>query len=572
MKRTSQAESLPVADPVGACGLLRVGTFDVAPGMFVADLDRPWLDTPFLIQGFVIARPDEVAALQRTCRHVYVDAAQSSPEGVEHLERLAALGKVVQESGDRSATSPDAARLLAAIHDAEERAGNRLEGTSVEERTSIQLMAGAARAARPSPHEAAVPVPSPPRDDLYIDPETRERFRSLVLSGARASGESLRSRSARGDSLGSRLMAWLRKLFPSGGDAHATPVDPSRAAIHAELPASIVPRRYETVTSLREELPRARAVFDLGTRVVGQLLEDIRGGRLQGIDDVREVADALVESMIDNPEALMLVSRLRSESAEAYAHSIRVALYLVALGRQIGFPKDELVQLGTIGMLADVGKLRLPQSVLEKRGTLTPAEFAMVREHVRLGIEMLSQGGPLPWQVEHGIAEHHERLDGSGYPRALKGTEISLYGRMAAIADCFTALTTTRGYASARSPQEALMALYQWSGTSFHEPMVEQFVQALSAFPVGSLVELSSGEVAIVVAQNPARRLEPRVLVMTAPDKTRLPQPFGRDLFVQEEAREGRLRIRKGLPIGAYGLDLRDYFVENPAIADDLLG
>jgi HD-GYP domain-containing protein (c-di-GMP phosphodiesterase class II) len=569
MMRTARAEAMPVADPVGATGLLRVGTFDVAPGMFVADLDRPWLDTPFLIQGFVIAGPGEVAALQRTCRHVYVDAARSSPEGAAQLEQLVGLGKAIQESGDPSVRSADAARLLASVHDSEARAGNRLDGTRVEARTPTRLMASAAPAAGPAPR-AAAPVPSPPRDDLHISAQTRERFRSLALAGARASAAP--PRSAPGDGLGSRLMAWLRELFPSGGDADATRADPSRAAIHAELPASIVPRRYETVTSLQEELPRARAAFDLGERVVGHLLEDIRDGRVQGIDDVREVADALVESMLDNPEALMLVSRLRRESAEAYTHSIRVALYLVALGRQIGFPQDELVHLGTIGMLADVGKLRLPQTLLEKPGTLTPAEFAMVREHVRLGIESLSRGGPLPRQVELGIAEHHERLDGTGYPRALKGTEISLYGRMAAIADCFTALTTPRGYASTRSPQEALMALYQWSGTSFHEPMVEQFVQALSAFPVGSLVELSNGEVAIVVAHNPARRLEPRVLVMTAPDKTRLPEPIGRNLLAQDETREGRLRIRKGLPIGAYGLDLRDYFLENPSIADGLLG
>jgi hypothetical protein len=118
-----------------------------------------------------------------------------------------------------------------------------------------------------------------------------------------------------------------------------------------------------------------------------------------------------------------------------------------------------------------------------------------------------------------GIAQHHEHLDGSGYPKGLKGDEIGAYGRMAAIADSFAALIAARSYANASAPQDALMNLYEWGGSSFDEPLVEQFVQAIGLFPVGSLVELSSGEVAVVLAQNRLRRLEPRVQVLTGADK-----------------------------------------------------
>jgi hypothetical protein len=105
------------------------------------------------------------------------------------------------------------------------------------------------------------------------------------------------------------------------------------------------------------------------------------------------------------------------------------------------------------------------------------------------------------------------------------------------------------------------MNLYEWAGTSFHEPLVEQFVQAIGIFPVGSCIELSSGEVAVVLAHNRVRRLEPRVLVLTGPDKSPLPAPFERDLLQRAKDQEsGRIRIVRGLAAGAYGLRLQDYY------------
>jgi hypothetical protein len=144
---------------------------------------------------------------------------------------------------------------------------------------------------------------------------------------------------------------------------------------------------------------------------------------------------------------------------------------------------------------------------------------------------------------------------------------------MAAIADSFAALITPRAYANALAPQDALMNLYEWAGTSFHGPLVEQFVQAVGVFPVGSMVELSSGEVAVVVAHNRVRRLEPRVLVLTCPDKTPLGQPIERDLLAQAKQTSGtRLRIVRGLAAGAYGLKLRDYYLGQIAKSHDLPG
>ena len=247
-----------------------------------------------------------------------------------------------------------------------------------------------------------------------------------------------------------------------------------------------------------------------------------------------------------------------------------MALYLIALGRHIGFPRDDLVRLSQIGMLADVGMIQVPRSLLDKPGVLAPAEHDLVKQHVRLGVESLRKSMKLDSRIEQGILQHHERIDGSGYPNGLKGHEIGIFGRMAAIADCFAALVTDRPYAKAQAPQEALMNLYQWSGASFHEPLVEQLVQAIGVFPVGSLVELSNGEAVIVVAHNRVRRLEPRVLVLTDPQKRPLEKPFERDLLVGPTADCGpAIRITRGLPVGAFGLSPGDYYADESASRDE---
>ncbi|UCE31965.1 MAG: HD domain-containing protein, partial [Burkholderiales bacterium] len=237
----------------------------------------------------------------------------------------------------------------------------------------------------------------------------------------------------------------------------------------------------------------------------------------------------------------------------------KVSIYLAAFGRHLGFPAEALRELATVGLLADIGKAKLPRALLEKPGMLSASEFGIVKEHVRIGLRVLRKSATLPPQVEQGIAQHHERLDGSGYPKGSRGEQIGLYGRMAGIADSFAALITPRAYANALAPQDALMNLYQWAGTSFHAPLIEEFVQAIGVFPVGSLVEQSSGEVAAVVAQNRLRRLEPRLLVLTGADKTPLGEPYDRDLAMQPRDDGNRpIRIVRGLPAGAFGLKMQE--------------
>jgi HD-GYP domain-containing protein (c-di-GMP phosphodiesterase class II) len=213
--------------------------------------------------------------------------------------------------------------------------------------------------------------------------------------------------------------------------------------------------------------------------------------------------------------------------------------------------------MATIGLLLDVGKIYLDHALLHRAGPLTEEERELVRRHVQVGVDALAVAGTLPATVLDAIAQHHERVDGTGYPNGLALESISIHGRMAAIADSFAAMTSRRAYAATMAPFEAMKTMYAEAGGKFHPPLVEQFVQAVGIFPTGALVELSSGEVAVVVCHNRVRRLEPRVLVVTDAAKKPLATPFELDLMTQQAALGRKpIRIDRGLADEAYGLNL----------------
>lgn len=539
------------SDPATGHALVRVPTTHVRIGMFIAELDRPWLGSPFLIQGFAIEDEEQLSTLRSVCAHVDIDPSQSLPDAAVEIRSLLDSG-TVKVVGAASVSAADSAQHLAEVADRAARAGGRLNSTT---------------------RTGQVPVELKPRADIQIQRKTRRRFDAFVSAPAQPETEGAARPAPAGSALG-RFSGWLRTVvgdlarrsgLPLAADSvsKSTPVHKAtiREVLQAELPPGAELTRYRRRHSVASELPRARIAVSRGQSVLQQVISDIRSGRAPDVEQVSNVVDDMVVSMIDNPDAMLWMARLRDENVGTYNHAIKVAIYLITLGRHLGFPPGELSNLGLIGMLADVGKLMLPRAVIDKPGVLSEAEFACVKEHVALGLEALRKAGPLPASVELGIAQHHERLDGSGYPGSLPGQEISIYGRMAGIADSYAALTTARVYANALSPQDALLSLYEVAGKTLQEALVEQFVQAIGVFPVSSLVELSSGEVAIVVSHNRVRRLEPRVLVLTGTDKAPLAQPRDVDLLAQRRGSGSPLRIVRGLPVGAFGLKLREYYV-----------
>ncbi|MDX5451325.1 MAG: hypothetical protein LPK27_01010, partial [Rhodococcus sp. (in: high G+C Gram-positive bacteria)] len=267
----------------------------------------------------------------------------------------------------------------------------------------------------------------------------------------------------------------------------------------------------------------------------------------------------IVSIAIACPDAGGWLAAVHSNRASRWEPAIVDALLLAEFGRHLGMPRESLLELATIGLLADIGKSLLPRDLLEHPGVLNAVDFALVKQHVSIALDLLERAGGLPPNAMRGIAEHHERLDGTGYPAGLDGSAIGQFGRMAAIVDTFAALTTSRPYANALSAEDALAALLGWSGRLFCRELVERFVAMVGPFPVGSLVELASGEVAAVVDRSPGAFMRPRLVVLTGPDKGPLRGDPTGERGPDEIYRGLRVRISRGLPAGAYGLQLRDY-------------
>jgi len=271
---------------------------------------------------------------------------------------------------------------------------------------------------------------------------------------------------------------------------------------------------YSEKVTVEVELKQARNIYRESAPLIDDFNRSAKSGRVLDAHRVKEAASHVVESVVRNPDAMLLVTKLREKSAYTISRALDVSIYMATFGRFLQLSPDELELLSMLGLLQDVGMVRLPNELLEKKERLSPQEFELAKKHVNYSVEILSATPGIPQKLLDLVTLHHERYDGSGYPKGMKGAEIGLYGSIAGIVDTFGALTLQRPYADDISPSSALGILYKQRGTNFHPALVEQFIQCVGVFPVGSVVELNTGEVGIVIAQNPLRRLKPRVMVV----------------------------------------------------------
>ncbi|WP_018871916.1 HD-GYP domain-containing protein [Thioalkalivibrio sp. ALJ16] len=317
---------------------------------------------------------------------------------------------------------------------------------------------------------------------------------------------------------------------------------------------------YRDQCVMEAELPAAREARAVAARV----LEQIRAGmeRSPGvrIEAAREASEALRESVERNPDALLLLARLQDSGDALYGRCLNVAVHLLALGRHLGLNRAELSLLGLGGLLMDIGKMQLPPALLVRGARLSPEQRRELQRHVEYGEVILQRSHAIPEEVREIVAQHHEREDGRGYPRGLVANQISAYARMAAIVDSYEELLT--GSSLVETPYEALVELREGGRWGLNSALVDQFSHCVGLFPVGSLVELDSGEVAIVLSHRRAQRFMPRVMRILDPSHRPYPDPRELDLADRDPASEGaRRQIRRSLPPGAYGVDPARYYL-----------
>ena len=404
---------------------VKLPSHQIAKGMYVSKLDRPWVETPFLFQGFLIEQDKQIRSLQQYCEHVYIDVEKGA---------------------------------------------------------------------------------GPPSAEI-------------------------------------------------GG----------KPALPANIPPAPLPKprvSYAVATSVEDELAVAKSTHTTLTNAVMDYLDDVRSGNKPDVVAVKNTIADMQASIIRNPDAFMWLRRLKKKDTYTYAHCIDCSVLAIAFGRQMGLPPAQIQNLGVGALMFDIGKMRVSDELLARSDALTVEEFDEVKKHVEYSVEIMQETRGITQPSTDAAATHHERFDGSGYPKRLKGGEIPLLGRMAGIVDFFDAVTSERAHAHAMSPHAAIRYLYDLRNTQFQDELIEQFIQTLGVYPVGTLVELSNGEVGIVIGQNQIRRLRPKIIMVLDEHKKPLGITPVRDLMAEEHDDQGNeLSITTTLEPGTYDIHPDEFYL-----------
>ena len=335
----------------------------------------------------------------------------------------------------------------------------------------------------------------------------------------------------------------------------ALSVNPAAFAAHVPVKDTV---------PLKTELTLATATFGEAKRAVGAIFDHLRRGGGLDVPHLQTVVGSMVESVFRNRDAMGWLARMKSKDDYLYSHSLSSSVWALAFGRHLGLDKETLTSLGTGAMLLDIGKTGLSTELLKKSGKPTAEEWRLIETHVSQGVALLRAAPHVDSRIVTMIATHHERFDGSGYPHKLKGDEIPLIGRIAGIVDCYDAMITARSYAKPKSAYDAVRELKRLGGIAFPAELIELFIQAVGVFPNGTLVELNTGEVGVVIGQNRYRRLRPQVTLILDAQKQAREDFTTVDLLTCDEnsgKAEPSLWITQGLERGAYGIEAAEYFL-----------
>ena len=396
-------------------------------GMYVSNLDRPWIDTPFLLEGFHIKTEEDITALSKYCSFVYIDPSRG----------IGSSNSLIKKASSK------------ATH--------------------------------------------------YLE------------------------------------------IFLQGGKKKT---------------------KYEVKTSTKKELPKAKFAIENATKHIANIMHDLKKGNDISIDSIECAIEPLLDSVIRNPEAYAWLTMMQDTINYAYSHSIDNCALAIVFGRHLGIPKQELKTLAIGLLMMDTGNILIPSEILNKAEKLSEEEYETIKTHVSHSVDILRGIKGVPEDAINIALSHHERFDGTGYPSGIFGTHIPIYGRIASIVDCYNAMTSDRLFSTEKSPYSVLQNMYNWRGTSFQPELIEQFLQCMGVYPTGSIIEMTSGEIGIVISQHSTQRMRPTVMLLLDENKKHLLEYRTIDLTKQFYDSNGcPLYIRKGLDPDECGIDPTEYYL-----------
>lgn len=521
----------------------------LALGMFVTKLDKPWIESDFMLQGFILEDQADLDKMAASCAYVYIDRTRS-------------LGDQYADEPVTKNTSPQRSSIRVTIATEPDKKRNPvLNKVSHGEKISFMDILREVRNYKAPTDNIHDNQADSRMDnaDISVESQSLSHTRSSIRNTQREKKQ-LSKPAHNTDSVFGYLNRFVSTLFnrEKFTDSDTTAVDgptPNELSYEELL-------IYESTPSVEEEIANIYPIFEQSEIVTRDLFDGIANDHHIDISNVSEVLDNMVDSISRSPDALLWLTKLKKADGHSYNLALNVSVTLMAFASFLSFPKDQVKTVGFAGLLQDIGKAKLSPEVLLKKGKLDSQEFEHAKTHVKESLAILKKTAKIPANVLKLVLEHHERIDGSGYPLKLKAEQLSLLSQSTGLIDTYCAMTNNRSYAHGGHHQQVLDQIYAMSGKQFSEELIDQLIQFMGIYPVSSLVELNTGEVAVVIQQNQVRRLMPRVMLLLNQEKQRYSSPIVLDLIYQPIAPNGEIyRINKGIPADSYGLNPNEFYI-----------
>lgn len=411
---------------------IKVFSEDLKLGMYISELDHPWIESPFLFQGFLLRENEEIEQVQSTCKYVYVDTEKTPFEVTPRLEKISPANQKPIKKKKRKATKID--------------------------------------------------------------------FTNTVT----------------------------------------------------------LKRAKFDKSAFTDKLITARKARDKTRSYIDSMLAEAKMGKIIDTQKAKVLVAELANNIVENLDASMWLTQLKSRDEYTAIHSLNVCVLSLTFGRSLGLSTEELNEVGLGALLHDIGKMQVPLEILNKPGKLSTEEFEVMKTHPQKGYEMLLEDKSLSSDVLAIVKSHHERLSGKGYPDNLPEQAITFYTKIVSITDVYDAITSDRVYHDGMTPHEALKRLYEWMPNNFDAELMQAFIRTIGIYPVGSVVELKTGHIGLVVKLSETHRLKPVVMLIMNRNKEFYPRRKLVNLASSIwDKRDGKPEIKRILDAKEFNIDVK---------------